>query len=145
MSEVLQTVDAVLDAYRKAVLDKSVDAFMQLYDDDVRVFDAWAVWSYQGTAAWRQAIDAWFGSLGAERVRVTFDEVRVLDGCELVHVSAIVTYAAVSAGGEAPRAMQNRLAWVLRPRTSPRIVHEHTSAPIGVDDMKAILKRDPHR
>jgi hypothetical protein len=38
--------------------------------------------------------------------------------------------------------MHNRLSWVLRTSGHVlRIAHEHTSAPIGFEDMKAILKR----
>ena len=40
--------------------------------------------------------------------------------------------------------MQNRISWVLRTSGHVlRIVHEHTSAPIGFTDMKAMLQRDP--
>jgi hypothetical protein len=38
--------------------------------------------------------------------------------------------------------MQNRLSWVLKTGGHVRrIVHEHTSAPMGFEDMKAILQR----
>jgi len=58
-------------------------------------------------------------------------------------VSAIVTCAVVSAGGEHLRSMQNRISWVLRTSGhNLRIVHEHTSAPIDFNESKAILKRN---
>jgi ketosteroid isomerase-like protein len=39
--------------------------------------------------------------------------------------------------------MQNRLTWTLRPEGSGwRIVHEHTSVPLGFNDAKAILQRE---
>jgi hypothetical protein len=57
-------------------------------------------------------------------------------------MSAFATYAAFSAEGQELRAMQNRISWVLRSRGHVlRIVHEHTSAPIGFEDAKAMLKR----
>ena len=136
-------IDALFEDYRAAVLAKDVDALLRLYDDEVRVFDAWAAWSHDGARAWRAVIQGWFASLGPESVRVTFDEIRTLGDGHLWHASAIVTYAAISASGERLRAMQNRLTWVVRSRPSPCVVHEHTSAPIGVDDMKAILRRGP--
>jgi len=115
---------------------------MRLYDPAVRVFDAWGVWSYEGAAAWRKAIEAWFASLGAERVKVTFEEVQTQRGADLAVVDAIVTYAGMSAQGEQLREMQNRLTWCLRSAGSElRIVHEHTSAPISFDESKAILRR----
>ena len=58
-------------------------------------------------------------------------------------MSAVVTYAGISAQGQEIRAMQNRLSWVLKTRGHVmRIVHEHTSAPVGFEDAKAILKRE---
>ncbi|WP_029921203.1 YybH family protein [Nevskia soli] len=131
----------VIEAYKAAVLEKDVDAFMRLYDQKVRVFDMWGVWSYEGAAAWRKMIETWFGSLGSELVKVSMDDVQATAGRELAMVSAIVTYAGVSAEGEELRAMQNRLTWVLKPEGGAwKIVHEHTSAPVGFDDSKAILR-----
>jgi hypothetical protein len=41
------------------------------------------------------------------------------------------------------RAMQNRLTWALKPAGSAwKIVHEHTSAPMGFKDSKVILQRE---
>ena len=115
---------------------------MRLYDPGVRVFDAWGVWFYEGAAAWQVAVEGWFTSLGTESVRVTFDDVRTSEGRDVVVISAIASYAALSAQGEVLRTMQNRLTWALRTIGHvPRIVHEHTSAPLGFDDSKGILQR----
>jgi ketosteroid isomerase-like protein len=132
----------VIDNYKSAVHAKDVEAFMRLYDPSVRVFDTWGVWSYEGAVAWQRAVEGWFTSLGADRVRVAFDDVRASVGRELAIVSAVVTYAAVSPQGASLRSMQNRLSWGLRTSGHvPRIIHEHTSAPVGFDDAKAILQR----
>jgi len=136
-------INAFFERYAMAVSAKDVDALLQLYADDVRVFDAWGVWSYEGDRAWRGAVEGWFSSSGSENLRVTFDDVRAIEEGDLWHASAIVTYSAITAAGDVLRALQNRLTWVLRPSPSLRIVHEHTSAPIGVDDMKAMLRRTP--
>lgn len=142
MSDDQKSIDRILETYKSAVLSRDVEAFIRLYDPGVRVFDAWGVWSYEGAAAWQRAVEGWFTSLGSERVKVSFDAVQTSAGRELALVSAIVTYAGVSALGEPLRAMQNRITWVLRTTGHvPRIVHEHTSAPIGFDDSKAILQR----
>lgn len=142
MIDIEKSITQVLGTYESAVHAKDVKAFMHLYDPSVRVFDAWGIWSYEGSEAWQRAVEAWFTSLGTERVKVTFDEVRTTSGKEFAVVSAIVTYAGLSAQGEQLRVMQNRLSWALK--TSGhilRIVHEHTSAPVGFDDQKAILER----
>ena len=142
MSDIERDISRLLATYESAVFKKDVETFMHLYDADVRVFDAWGVWSYEGADAWQRAVEGWFTSLGAERVKVTFDEVRTSVGKDMASVSAVVTYAGQSAKGQQVRAMQNRITWVLRVIGHvPRIVHEHTSAPIGFEDLKAILSR----
>jgi ketosteroid isomerase-like protein len=142
MVDLEKSVPKVLEAYTKAVLGKDVEAFIRLYDAKARVFDAWGVWSYEGSEAWQRAVEAWFSSLGTERVAVSFDETQVLVHGEFALVSTIATYAGLSAQGESLRSMQNRLTWAMRLKGHVlRIVHEHTSAPLGFEDMKAILQR----
>ena len=142
MADIDKSIARVLESYKAAVHAKDVAALMRLYEPDVRVFDAWGVWSYEGSQAWQRAVEGWFQSLGAERVKVTFEAVQISEGRESAVVSAVVTYAGVSAQGEQLRSMQNRLTWALRVSGHVlRIAHEHTSAPIGFEDQKAILQR----
>ena len=137
-----RSIARILETYKAAVLAKDVQAFMRMYDPDVRVFDAWGVWSYEGAAAWQVAVEGWFTSLGTGSVKVEFADVQSLAGGDFASVSAIVTYAGISAQGEPLRSMENRLTWVLRMRGHVwRIVHEHTSAPVGFEDSRAILQR----
>lgn len=143
MTDIEKQVQRVLDTYRAAVLAKNVETLMHVYDPEVRVFDAWGTWVYEGAAAWQVAVEGWFASLGSETVRVSFDDVKIRGGQGCAFMSAIVTYAAVSAQGQALRALQNRISWALQTSGHVlRVVHEHTSAPIGFDDAKAILQRD---
>lgn len=142
MGEVDKSVARVLGVYAAAVLAKDVAAFMQLYDPAVRVFDAWGVWSYESADAWQVAVEGWLGSLGSERVRVDFADVKTVPGRDLTLLHAMVSYTSLSPTSEPLRSMHNRLTWGLRTSGHVlRIVHEHTSAPIGFDDMKAILAR----
>ena len=142
MSDTEKEIDRVVESYKAAVFAGDVEAFMRLYHPAVRVFDTWGVWLYEGAPAWRRAVEGWFASLGSERVRASFSEVQVVPGQPVTVLSAVVTYAAESAQGEPLRSMQNRITWVLRETGHVlRIVHEHTSAPVGFEDSKAILKR----
>ena len=142
MSDMEKSIALLVETYKSAVCAKNVQTFMHMYDPNVRVFDTWGAWSYEGAAAWQTAIEGWFTSLGTERVKVTFEELQSSVGREFAIVSAIVTYAAVSAQGEQLRTMQNRLSWGLRTIGHvPRIIHEHTSAPVAFEDAKAILQR----
>jgi ketosteroid isomerase-like protein len=144
LSDTEKQIQRVIGSYAAAVLAKDVEAFMRLYHPTVRVFDAWGVWLYEGAPSWQIAVEGWFASLGSEKVRVSFSEVQTTAERALATVSAIVSYAAESAQGEPLRAMQNRVTWVLRESGHVfRIAHEHSSAPIGFEDSKAILARVP--
>ena len=46
------TAHRMLDAYAAAVLAKDANAFLSLYAPEVRVFDTWGVWSYEGASSW---------------------------------------------------------------------------------------------
>jgi len=144
MKEIEPLVARVMESYKAAVLARDVKSFMRLYDPKVRVFDTWGVWEYEDSARWERAVEGWFGSLGTERVMVTFDDVQTVGSREFAVVTATLTYAGMSAQGELLQSMQNRLTWALRTSGHVlRIVHEHTSAPIGFDDQKAMLQRRP--
>jgi ketosteroid isomerase-like protein len=139
MSDIERQVLNALDTYKSAVRARDVEAFMGLYDPDVRIFDTWTTWSYDNAMAWRVAVEGWFSSLGEETVRVTFDDIRVTGDQNFAAMTAIVTYAAVSVQGQELRAMQNRFSWVLKSDNGAlRVVHEHTSAPLNID-AKGIL------
>jgi len=135
--------ETLLETYRAAVQGKDVDAFLALYDPDVRVFDMWGRWSYDGAVAWRGVAANWFGSLGDDRVAVEWDDVRSIAGDDLAVVHAFVTFRGLSAGGAELRAMSNRLTWVLRRSGNGdwTIVHEHTSAPVDVATGTVMMRR----
>ena len=136
-------MDEMLTAYAAAVRAKDVEAFLDLYADDVRNFDLWSEWSYDGKDALRAMVTEWFGSLpDDEVVAVEFDDVRTQPGSDVAAVSAFTTFAAVSPDGTELRSMNNRLTWILRKDAGGawKIVHEHTSAPAG-DEGKVQLRR----
>jgi len=136
-------MEEMLEAYAAAVRAKDVDAFVALYADDVRTFDLWEQWSYDGKDAFRGMVAEWFGSLpDDEVVAVRFDDVRTQTGEDVAAVNAFTTFAAVSPDGTELRSMNNRLTWVLRKDADGawKIAHEHTSAPAG-DEGKVQLRR----
>jgi len=136
-------MEDMLEAYAAAVRAKDVDAFLDLYADDVRTFDLWSEWSYDGKEALRAMVSEWFGSLGDDEVvAVRFEDVRTQAGADVGAVSAFTTFAAVSPEGAELRSMNNRLTWVLRREGEGawKVVHEHTSAPAG-EEGKVQLRR----
>jgi uncharacterized protein (TIGR02246 family) len=138
-----QSIAKLLDAYIAAVRAKDVDAFVALFDENVRVFDMWERWAYDGADEWREMASEWFGSLGSEQVAVEFDDVQTIAGEDVAAASAFVTFKGISADGEELRAMNNRLSWVLKKTEDGewKVVHEHTSAPIDFETSKVILQK----
>ena len=135
-------VDSFFDQYAKTVFEKDLEGFLALFDEKVYVFDMWGTWLYEGLAAWRSMVADWFGSLGAERVAVTFDDRRITTAGDMALATAFVTFTALSAEGEKLRSLQNRLSWTLQKKNGQwKIIHEHTSAPIQHDTGRAVLRR----
>ena len=142
MRSVNDGLSAICDAYRDAVRAKDVDALVALYAVDVRVFDLWGAWSYDGRDAWRRTVEGWFASLGDERVAVSFDEAQATVVGDAAVTHAFVTYRNLAADGTPGRAMQNRLSWMLvRAAGGWTIVHEHTSAPVDPETGRVVLQR----
>ena len=135
-------IEGLLDAYRTAVKAKDVEGFAALYAPDVRAFDMWARWSYDGIDQWREMARGWFASLDDESVDVAFEDVQIVAGEDLALLSATVTFSGISAAGRRVRVMQNRLTWGLRASGGRwQVVHEHTSSPLDFETSKPILER----
>jgi uncharacterized protein (TIGR02246 family) len=138
----MKEVEALFESYKNAVFQKDVEAFAAIFDEKVRVFDMWVLWNYDGLAAWRDMAKGWFGSLGTDRVVVTFDDIRIEADADLATATAFVRFAAISETGEEIRYLENRLTWVSRKKGNAWvIIHQHTSSPIDFGTMKVILKR----
>jgi ketosteroid isomerase-like protein len=87
-------------------------------------------------------VHGWFTSLGDERVQLTAEDVQVHGEAPLLVASAVIRYAAIDRAGQELRALQNRLTWALRLEGEVwKIVHEHTSMPVGHADAKAMFVR----
>jgi ketosteroid isomerase-like protein len=63
----------------RLVLNKDVEAPMELYDNDFVAFDMWS-WAQEGEASSRETYRKWLGLLGSESVVVEVEEVRVFQG-----------------------------------------------------------------
>lgn len=49
------------EAYAIAVLHKDADAYTTIFDENIRAFDMWQEWRYDGITAWREVAKGWFG------------------------------------------------------------------------------------
>ena len=138
----MNEIGSLIEAYKNAVFQKDLPAFLSLFDEQVRVFDMWEQWTYEGLDAWGEMVKGWFSSLGTDRDAIRFDDVQIRAAGEMALVSAIVRFTAVSESGEALRWLENRLTWGLLKKDGVwKIVHQHTSGPIDFKTMKVVLQR----
>lgn len=138
----MDSIAFLFEIYKSSIFEKDLETFCALFDDDVRIFDMWQQWSYEGIAAWREMVKGWFSTLGADRDVVTFDEKRILESDDMAIATAIVRFTAVSAEGSELRYLEERLTWVVQRKAGAwKILHQHTSTPIDFNSMKAILTR----
>ena len=131
-----------LDKYISAVRSKDVEGLIGLYGDDVRVYDLWVPWVYEGKQAWRESVMCWFSSLGDEVVHVSLENLKIVETSECSIICAFAKDEARSPQDKAIRSMQNRVTWALvRCKGEWRVAHEHTSAPVSHETLKATLTR----
>lgn len=141
MSPVETEILGLFEAYRRAVYDKDLEAFLAIYNDELVAYDMWGVWSYAGLPAWREMTAGWFNGLGTDRDVVTFAEPKIRAEGATGFAYAFVNFTAVSSEGRELRGMTNRITWGLRRGASGwKVVHQHTSAPID-NQTKAIFRR----
>ena len=133
----------LLDRYKAAVLARDAEALLALYDERVQVFDQWGAWRCDGREAWRTSVAQWFGSIGSgERVVVEVNDLHADEAPELAAVHAVFRFAAVDDAGRTLRWLDSRMTMVLRRAAAGwAIVHEHSSAPIDHETLKARLQR----
>ena len=139
----MKEMESLFETYKKAVYLKDLESFLSIYDEELRVFDMWGRWSYEGLAAWREMATDWFTSLGTERDVVTFEEINIQTSGDLAISTALMRFAAVATTGDEHRHLYNRLTWIARRKGADwKIVHQHTSVPIEPLTLKAILRRE---
>ena len=138
----MKEVHNLLETYKIAVIQKDIDAYCSIFDEDVKIFDMWQIWSIEGLHAWREMAREWFVSLGENRDVVTFDNTNVYIHGEMAYVSTFVRFTAVSAKGIELRFLENRLTWVIEKKEKGwKVIHQHTSGPVDFNTMKVILQR----
>src|SRR4051794_13857199 len=99
MSDARELIAGMLERYKVACFSKDIEAFSDLYDANVRIFDAWGHWSYDGLEQWRKSVKAWFDSLASERVLVAAEGMEISASGELGAAHGFMVYKAVSQGG----------------------------------------------
>ncbi len=133
----------LLEAYATAVLHKDAAAYTSIFDENIRAFDMWQEWRYDGITAWREVAKGWFDALGADKDVVTFSDIEITEKGEWALITAIARFTATSEQGEALRYLENRLTLVaVKKGLVWKIIHQHTSSPIDFNTMQVVLQRD---
>lgn len=141
MADTKPDILEILKTYQIAFKTKDVDLFLSNYHPDVRIFDAWEVWSYNGSDAWRGMVTDWFKFTGDDIVAVDPSEVEVISGQDIAVIHAILKFSTYSTKGEELRYLQNRFTFVVKLIDGAwKIVHEHSSSPVDFESQKVILQ-----
>lgn len=136
----MKQVEDFFTIYKQSAWEKDTTAMISLYDDNVLIFDMWDHGYQTGLNEWSGEIKNWLGSLGDERVRVSFEMINMQDAGDAAFASALVSYQAISADDTVIRSMKNRITLgFVRKNSGWKVVHQHTSAPVD-GELKAILE-----
>lgn len=138
----MKTVMELLDNYKAAVLEQSVDKFMSMYDANVHIFDSWSKWSIQDKDAWRNQVSDWFSVLQRDKstLRVIYEDLTIFEEETLASIHTNIRFSEYNSNNIEFRHLTNRFTFILKKIHSEWIiVHEHSSLPINPDDGKGMF------
>jgi ketosteroid isomerase-like protein len=126
--------------YQDAAWHKDTTAMINLYDEQVVIFDMWDKGYCLSSSEWIKIIEEWLGSLGEEKVKVEFDMIKINQSEAVGFATALIQYKAISAEGAVLRSMKNRITLGFSKMGDTwKVKHQHTSAPISSNGLIAIL------
>jgi uncharacterized protein (TIGR02246 family) len=141
MATVQSSVQSVFDRYTAAVQASDADSLLALYADDVHVYDLMAPFERHGKESGREMIAAWLGNK-EEKQSCTIEDLHVDESGDLAVARASVRYEVNMPDGT-HHGMWNRATWALRRIEGEwKIVMEHTSVPLGAEDMQPVFERE---
>ncbi len=132
---------ALFERYANAVYNKDVESFISIYDNNVLVYDTWEEWIKKDVKEIKSMATEWFDSLGNEKVKVEFTEVRVLESADQIVWIGEFKFYGLDQNDQIIRNISNRWTWVIKNiNGSWKVVHEHSSLPINMETFIGILK-----
>lgn len=138
MATTRTTVQSVFDRYVEAVKASDADALLSLYADDVHVFDLMEPFERHGKESSLVLIEEWLGKDG-EQQSCTIEDLHIEEAGDLAVARASVLYEVTMPDGT-HHAMWNRGTWALRRIDGEwMIIMEHTSVPLGAEDMQPVF------
>jgi len=125
--------------YKCFAWEKDTPNMINLYDENVVVFDMWQDGYCVGLTQWKRVIAQWLGSLKDERVNVDFEMINIQNDAAIGFASAVIRYQAMATDGTVIRSMKNRITiGFAKTENDWKVIHQHTSAPID-SNLQAIL------
>jgi ketosteroid isomerase-like protein len=118
--------------YEQSAWAKDTKSMIELYHDDVLIFDMWQQGFQRGLSEWSAVIKDWLGSLNEERVRVTFEMIEINEHDTVGFASAIIKFQAIAPNDSVIRSMKNRITLgFIKKGNVWKAIHQHTSAPLN--------------
>lgn len=128
-------VQDVFTRYVAAVNASDVDALLALYAEDVHVFDMMEPFERHGRDSGREMMEGWLGEANVTQ-DCAIENLAIIESGDLATARAAVRYGMTMADGT-HHSMWNRATWTLQRIDGEwKIVTEHTSVPLGAEDMQ---------
>ena len=126
--------------YQNAALNKDTTSMINLYDNHAVIFDMWDQGCLTNPEEWHKIIFDWLNSLGEEKVKVEFEMINIHQSGNVGFASALISFQALSSDDAVLRSMKNRITLGFSKfEDGWKVIHQHTSAPIGSNGLTAIL------
>lgn len=126
----METIEKVIDTYKEAARSKNADLMLEIYTDDIFMFDAWEKWSEQGLASMKSMVDEWFTGLGEESLDLEIDNLDITQGDKIGFATFDVNFIRLDVEGTPYKSVKNRFTICLVKESSWKIKHQHSSVPV---------------
>ena len=128
------------DIYKNSAWEKDAKAMADLYSDEAILFDMWDDGYISDASKWAAVIENWLGSLGDEKVKVDFEMINIHQSGDVGFANALIQFQAIAKDDSVLRTMKNRITiGCAKFGDSWKVMHQHTSAPVSSNGLKAIL------
>lgn len=125
--------------YKETAWEQNTAGMINLYSDDVIIFDMWDNEVLYDLKAWASVITKWLTSLKDEKVKVVFEKIEISEGENLAFATALIQFQAISIDNTVVRSMKNRISLgFVKTEGFWKVKHQHTSVPID-SNLKAIF------
>ncbi len=134
-------IGEILNRYSQFVQAKDLAGLLELYSDDVVIFDLMTPFQYVGSRALMSRVSDWFkGYEGA--MTFDFDQLRVHSSETLAVAHALIKCGGVIKGDARMSTMWMRSTMTfMKHEDEWLIIHEHSSEPFDMETGRAITQR----